>query len=106
MADHLVSMKSATPDDPGEADLKEEFPWGLSLNLEEEVLERLGMKTLPVVGQVVNVIAVAKVVSISERDTEGAGVSRSVSLQITDMEVPTKTSEAEKATALFGKGED
>lgn len=107
MADHLVSMKSAVPsqDELDEVE-KPEFPWGLSLNLDDAVMNRLGMKTLPSVGQTMNIKAVAKVTSVSEHDNEDSGVRRTVSLQITDMEVPTKTTEDEKATALFGKGDD
>lgn len=61
------------------------YPWGLSLTLDNEALEKLGTGQLPDVGGTVVVIARAKVTGVSSNEYEGGGKHRSVSLQITDM---------------------
>lgn len=77
------------------------YPYGLQILLCDDVLEKLGME-LPTVGGTVTFTAVAKVVSVSQyeeakadADTDdkgGSSVDRSVSLQITDMDMGAKPS--------------
>lgn len=65
------------------------YPWGLSLTLDDEVLDMLGLSKLPAVGKPMMLIARVDVTSVSERkeQTEGGSATknRSVSLQITDL---------------------
>ena len=63
-----------------------EYPYGLCLSLEQEELDKLGFSPNST-GQVVKVTAMAKVVSVNQTDDEEYGVSKSVRLQITDMEI-------------------
>jgi hypothetical protein len=82
------------------------YPYGLTLELSDEVLEKLGVKDLPGVGAEILLTAKAKVtsVSINERqDADGdkeADKRRSVGLQITDLDVPALTAK----TGFYGKG--
>lgn len=64
-----------------------DFPWGLSVNLENESLDKLKIDSLPEVGSTVRIVAEARVESVSSRsDRESNGKkNRSVSLQITKM---------------------
>lgn len=85
---------------------RESYPWGLSLTLEQETLEKLGMKTLPAVGSRMTITAEVKVTSRSEsqNESEGAGESkeRTLGLQICKMGI--KRREAESAEDAVGMG--
>lgn len=71
------------------------YPYGLCLSLENDALDKLGLKSLPKIGAVVEVIAKAKVQRVSETDTTEGGKRRSLELQITDLgfEMPKPNSE-------------
>lgn len=60
------------------------FPWGLSVTLDEDSLEKLKVEELPEVGTEFEMVATVKATSVSENEDED-GTRRSVSLQITDM---------------------
>ncbi len=60
------------------------FPFGLSVHLDEDSLEKLNVKELPEVGTEFEMVATVKVTSVSENETD-EGTRRSVALQITDM---------------------
>lgn len=64
-----------------------EYPYGLSLNLENESLEKLGISTLPKVGETMTIIAKVKVTSVSMHEGENRTKAKSVTLQITDAAV-------------------
>ncbi len=83
------------------------YPWGLSLNLEDESLKKLGVDTLPEVGVVLSLTAKVTVTSVSARDDQDGGKSRSMNLQITDMALgpaPKKSDDGKTADILFGEG--
>lgn len=94
----MISMKldkadakeeaGATPDLPA-------YPYGLTLYLNDETLEKLGIKTMPAVGSKLQLTATVIVTGTSVRATqgekeagEGAETTDScVDLQITDMDL-------------------
>lgn len=80
------------------------FPWGLSINLEDESLTKLGITTLPKVGDMVQIVAVAKIDRVSESENN-RGTDRSVSLQIEEMALEPAGPEKDAAEVLFGKGD-
>lgn len=102
MADHsLINMKMSAAerkDDDSEID-DPEFPWGLSLHLDDATLTKLGMD-LPEVGTLVDIHAVGKVTSVNESADE-SGERRSTSIQITDLEIDSGSTEADKAKKMF-----
>lgn len=63
------------------------YPWGLELCLNDDSLDKLGVKTLPAVGTEVTIIAKATVSGTRENATEGEGTRASMDLQITDMQI-------------------
>lgn len=67
------------------------YPWGLSISLDEDALDALGITKLPEVGKPMMLVARVDVTSVSENKhtTEGNGTEkhRSVSLQITDLAI-------------------
>lgn len=88
----------ATP--VGEGTDAPRYPYGLTLHLEDEVLEKLGMSTLPDVGKKMTLVAKVEVTTVNQHQSQ-EGKDQSVSLQITDMEL--KEEGLDAATVLYGK---
>ncbi len=64
-----------------------QYPYGLCLDLNEDTLEKLGIKDLPGVGDEMHFIAVAHVTSARSSEYEESGLSKSICLQISDMAI-------------------
>lgn len=81
------------------------YPWGLEINLNDDSLDKLGVKTLPAVGTEVTIVAKATISSTSERSTESDGNCASMSLQITDMRLDGLDADllGRAAEILYGK---
>lgn len=105
----VVNMKMPAENDGDEAqapDAKEHYPFGLSLMLDDDVIDKLDLGSLPSVGDTINVAAKAKVESVSQRqDTDDDGPNRSITLQITDMGLE-NDDENDHAEKLFGSSEN
>lgn len=71
------SMLGSDPDLP-------KYPYCLKLYLDDEVLAKLGMATLPAVGAKMTMMAVVEITGTSERQNQ-KGTSQCLDLQITDM---------------------
>lgn len=63
------------------------YPWGLCITLNDDSLEKLGVKSLPAVGSQVTIVAKADVSRVSGYQTQGGDSEASLDLQITDMQV-------------------
>lgn len=72
------------------------YPWGLCLHLDQDALDKLGIKGLPEVGSEFHFVAVAKVTSANQSAGEGRDPTRSIGLQITMMQVALQESAAEE----------
>ena len=72
------------------------YPYGLEIRLENETLKKLGM-SLPKVGAYVKVRAECCVTSVSENESKGGKVQRSVSLQIERLAVDDEPQTMEEA---------
>jgi len=106
MTDHtveLVNMKRTPAERKIDTEYKEsEFPWGLSLNIQDESVDKLGFDTLPPIGTEYRVMAIAVVTSVNESEHENAKKSRSIGLQITDLALePAEDKSASEK--MFGK---
>lgn len=104
----LVNMKMSPEEAKEECGMPEpadapEYPWGLTLSLNDESMTQLGMTTLPAVGSKVRITAMATVTSTSADTTQGGETEKRTGLQITDMEL---ASDAGKSAAdtLYGSG--
>jgi len=64
---------------------RDPYPYGLEISLEDEGLTKLGITELPKVGDIVKLLANAKVESVSQNERVGQSPSRTVRLQITDL---------------------
>lgn len=84
------------------------YPYGLCLDLNDDVLEKLGITSLPPVGTVMHITAMAKVTRVSEHENEKES-ERCVGLQITDMaatpgpaQASAPRSSSDMAKSLYG----
>ena len=82
---------------------REEYPYGLRLTLNQEVLTKLGIE-LPQVGEQVKGCFVAEVKSCYASESEN-GKQASCELQITEMEIDEESDVAEIAGRLY-KGKE
>lgn len=64
------------------------YPYGLSIRLDNDSLDKLGMTTMPEVGKSIMLTARVDVVSVSEHDSK-SGNTRNLELQITDLALGT-----------------
>lgn len=101
----LISMENTAQEAQAQNGLPQaadapKYPWGLEICLNDDSLDKLGVKTLPAVGTEVTIVAKATVSSTSERATEADGACASMSLQITDMQVDGLDAD------LFGRAAD
>lgn len=81
------------------------YPYGLNIHLNDEVMQKLGLESLPKVGTKMMIMAVAVVESVSERDSQDGGKRQDMSIQITDMSIEPhsdKKGEKELAKSLYG----
>lgn len=65
-------------------DYVNEYPYGLCLCLDNDALEKLNLDESVDAGDGIQIVAYAKVTSVSQNDTAG-GVNRRVELQITHL---------------------
>lgn len=105
----LVNLKTGTDsyqDEGGETKTRDDYPWGLCINLDNETLKKLGATPQPV-GTQVMITAMATIKSMSTRE-DGEGVRHDASLQITDMAIAPASGEKSKSAAetLYGMGDD
>lgn len=89
----------ATPSDPGDGPA---YPWGLSVTLDEEALDKLGLK-LPKVGKTFLLCALVDVTSVSSNEQQDQEPRSSVTLQITDLSLEDPPKGADPADTLYGK---
>lgn len=75
------------------------YPWGLTLNLDDDAIEKLGIKSLPEAGETMMLVAKVKVTGTNSEDVDGGKKRQSIRLQLTDMALEdggAKTNAAEK----------
>lgn len=104
----LVNLKTGTDtyqDEDGKTQTRDDYPWGLCIELNNETLTRL-KATSQSAGTEVMITAKAIIRSTSTRETED-GMQHNASLQITDMALSPVSGEQSKTAAqtLYG-GED
>ncbi|ELI8784268.1 hypothetical protein RSM15_004796 [Citrobacter freundii] len=104
----LVNLKTGTDtyqDEDGKTQTRDDYPWGLCIELNNETLAKL-KATPQSAGTEVMITAKATIRSTSTRETED-GMQHNASLQITDMALSPVSGEQPKSVAqtLYG-GED
>lgn len=81
------------------------YPWGLCITLNDDSLEKLGVKSLPPIDTEVTIVAKACVARTSENQTQGGDSCSSMDLQITDMQIDGLDADVfgRAAEMLYGK---
>lgn len=106
----LVNMKMAA-EERGEytgqpVEMKEPmYPYGLSIDLDDGSMEKLGITALPKVGTEMMITAKVVVKSVSSNQYEGSDAESRMCLQITDMEIGGENKKQDKAESLYGGAE-
>lgn len=77
------------------------YPWGLSITLNDQCLEKLKIETLPEAGETFILLAKVKVTATEARDVADGKKYRSVSLQITDMALEDKGDKKAAESVLY-----
>lgn len=95
-ADEAKEASCCMPEDGGPA-----YPYGLSINLDDETLTKLGITTLPAPGTKLTLNALVEVTNTSQYENQ-EGKDISISLQITDMEL--SGAEAKSAASILYGG--
>ena len=81
---------------------EQDYPYGLSINLEEQSIQKLGINALPEIGQKFLLKSIVEVTSISDNKNKDSR-NRCIRLQITDMELAEPPKEEKSAeAALYG----
>ena len=83
--------------------MRDEYPWGLRISLDNETMVKLGMTELPKIDSEFKLVALACAVSISENETSEGEPRRNVELQIEQMMLMTAAEEDDKEESE-GKG--
>jgi hypothetical protein len=104
----MISMKLSAAEAKGETmlgcddDDQPAYPYGLTIQLDDETLAKLGITDLPPVGTVMQLTALVEVCSVSQYENQD-GAENSMSLQITDMELANGNSEPKPlANRIYG----
>lgn len=81
------------------------YPWGLCITLNDDSLEKLGVKALPAIDTEVTIVAKAVVSRTSENQTHSGENCSSMDLQITDMQIDGLDADVfgRAAEMLYGK---
>lgn len=79
-------------------DNRDGYPYGTRITLDSDTLDKLGIKTLPAVGNELMIEAKVRVISVSESDN-----SKSVELQITDMDLENDGDEVDEGELTRGE---
>lgn len=77
------------------------YPYGLTVRLEDESMEKLALKSLPKTGSKMILMAEVTITSTESRDSEEGGKRESMSLQITAMELKPKGSAKDAVDAAI-----
>ena len=103
----LKNMKLTPKEAKSEAGIEKfqapRYPYGLSISLDEEALEKLGMSELPDIGDSKMLVAFVDVTDKHESDSANGKKRKSIRLQITDMSIEDKV-KPDKLKMLYGDG--
>lgn len=115
MAEKLISLKLDKKEAKQEAGAMPStdaprYPYGTCLYLDEVAMEKLGITSMPEVGEEIRIVAIGKVTGTSSREYEG-GAHQTLDIQLTSMscdEVPDADDadlSSKAARSMYPKGE-
>ena len=100
----LIDMKSSVEAERSTMmapEMREEYPYGLRISLNNDVLKKLGITELPAIDSEHQLMALVCVVGVSQNESKGEdGPYRTVELQIEQMALaPAKEEDDEQSAA-------
>lgn len=104
----MVNLKQGTDtyeNSDGEVKTRDEYPWGMHITLNDDVIKKLAM-AVPKAGDEVVIAAKTKVLSTNTRE-DGDESKSTIELQITDIAIapPKRDDGKELQEAFYPKGE-
>jgi hypothetical protein len=97
MADMKMSKEEKKEQESPMSTEEQAYPYGLRIDLNDDSMTKLGLDSPPKVGATFRIMALADVVSVSSYSSMSTDQERSMSLQITDMEMAEGTPAGESA---------
>ena len=105
----LIDMKNSVPAEKSTLMapvMRDEYPYGLRINLDNETLAKLGMTELPAIDAEFKLMALVCVVGITQNESSEGKPYRSIDLQIEQMMLMPAKEEAgegadDKAKAMY-----
>lgn len=79
------------------------YPYGLTIELNDETMKKLGISELPEVGDEFTMTAKVTVSRASMNDSQEGGKMKSASLQITDMALVDADESSDTASKIYGE---
>ena len=80
-----ITKKEAREEMKPSKDNLPRYPWGLSLNFDNDTLNKLGITDLPEAGVTMSIVGNAKVESTGEDERQDGEKRKRMTLQITEM---------------------
>ncbi len=103
----MIDMAKEEPEEGLEASNIPQYPYGLCICLTGDELEKLGLDTTCEIGDLVHLMAMARVTSVTKRQMADGGSDDRVELQIIELGAEDENAEASMAKAnikdLIGK---
>lgn len=96
------SMIGCASADPSEGP---KYPYGTSLDFNDETLKKLGITKLPGIGEEVAITAIGKVTRISAYEEQG-GAEQCLGIQLTAMDVNIPSQVQSAADKLYGTSQE
>lgn len=79
------------------------YPYGLQISLNDDLLDKLGIKSLPAIGAKMMIAGKVEVSSASGYKNGKGDTEQSLTLQITDLEIGEEDVAEEPSKKLYGK---
>ena len=80
---------------------KPSYPHGIRLELDEETVAKLGLTDVPEVGDMMNVIGRAEVITVRKEEGRGDDHSFSITLQLQELDVSAESKEKMVSNVLY-----
>lgn len=80
----------------------EQYPYGLRIELSDDVIKKLQLQANPSVGQKMSMTAIVEIIRVEQRDLTDGSKELSACGQITSMEMVPYTEKKEPGAAFYG----
>lgn len=96
-----IKKMSEMGNETSPVDVENQYPWGTSLHLDDDMVKELGLDKMQA-GTTVNLTATAFIERKSTEEEAGEDPEHRVCLQLTELNVKRSSTNGERATLLYG----